>query len=568
MNQNKSRIPIVAQIVCMFVLAVSLMAGVVGYTYYHLRAVGSEAQNVIEADALDMVAAKDAHTQFTRALLDMRGFLFYPDGMDTYEKGYRTNIQLSYSIMNDYVAKVEKPELKAKGEEVKKLIGDYIKLGDRVIAAKRANDPNLSKITGEGRALVAAIDKGCVDLTEAQRQTLLAETKTMVTHVQERSNNALIVSAVIILFALGMGIWYSRNMAARLAHVKTELECIGNLDLTRADVVPKRNDEIGDMGLTMNSMRRQLKQVVQQVHSGSQTLAAASEELSATIEETMRALEHVVTSVEEIAHGATQNADNITTVSATIEEISAGTEEMTANANEVNNGTQTAVEEANRGMVMLGEVVAQNENIGRSMGEITAVTNKLAAASENIKGIVDVINGIAGQTNLLALNAAIEAARAGEAGRGFAVVAEEVRKLAEQSAKATEEIAGIIGSMGEEIAFSVARVETANKDVLSGKETAHRTADGFKAIIDRLGKVKIGIEQITASVDETAHGTQAMVDNVQSISAVAEETSATSQSVVHATEQQRASMREVNSSAESLATLATEMNQIVGRFKI
>ena len=568
MNQNKSRTPIVAQIVLMFVLAVSLMAGVVGYTYYHLRAVGAEAQNVIEADALDMVAAKDAHTQFTRALLDMRGFLFYPDGMDTYEKGYRANIQLSYSIMNDYVAKVHKPELKAKGEEVKKLIGDYIKLGDRVIAAKRANDPNLAKITGEGRALVAAIDKGCVELTEAQRQTLLKETQTMVAHVQDRSNNALLVSAIIILFALAMGIWYSRNMAARLAHVKTELECIGNLDLTRADVVPKRNDEIGDMGLTMNSMRRQLKQVVQQVHSGSQTLAAASEELSATIEETMRALEHVVTSVEEIAHGATQNADNITTVSATIEEISAGTEEMTANANEVNNGTQTAVEEANRGMVMLGEVVAQNENIGRSMGEITAVTNKLAAASENIKGIVDVINGIAGQTNLLALNAAIEAARAGEAGRGFAVVAEEVRKLAEQSAKATEEIAGIIGSMGEEIAFSVARVETANKDVLSGKETAHRTAEGFKAIIDRLGKVKIGIEQITASVDETAHGTQAMVDNVQSISAVAEETSATSQSVVHATEQQRASMREVNSSAESLATLATEMNQIVGRFKI
>ncbi|MDD3159125.1 hypothetical protein [Anaeromusa sp.] len=184
MNQNKSRTPIVAQIVLMFVLAVSLMAGVVGYTYYHLRAVGAEAQNVIEADALDMVAAKDAHTQFTRALLDMRGFLFYPDGMDTYEKGYRANIQLSYSIMNDYVAKVEKPELKAKGEEVKKLIGDYVKLGDRVIAAKRANDPNLAKITGEGRALVAAIDKGCVELTEAQRQTLLKETQIMVAHVQ------------------------------------------------------------------------------------------------------------------------------------------------------------------------------------------------------------------------------------------------------------------------------------------------------------------------------------------------------------------------------------------------
>ena len=90
-----NRFPLVAQIVGIIVLIVALLSGVVSYTYYHLRSVGAEAQQVIETDAMDMVTAKDAHAQFTRALLEMRGVLTYVDGMDTYEKGYRANIQAS-----------------------------------------------------------------------------------------------------------------------------------------------------------------------------------------------------------------------------------------------------------------------------------------------------------------------------------------------------------------------------------------------------------------------------------------------------------------------------------------
>ena len=251
-----------------------------------------------------------------------------------------------------------------------------------------------------------------------------------------------------------------------------------------------------------------------------------------------------------------------------MEEVSAGSEEISAGAAEVNASTHNAVTEAAKGMDMLKQVVVQNEHIGQSMNEITQVATNLSQGSEKIKGIVDVINGIAAQTNLLALNAAIEAARAGEAGRGFAVVADEVRKLAEQSASATKDIAAIINDMGSQISFAVETVKRANQEVSKGKESAITTQSGFEAIIEKLEVVKIGIEQIAVAVDETAKGTQVMVVSVENISNVAQETSADSETVAASAEEQASGMHEITSNANSLSKLANDMMEVVGKFKI
>lgn len=565
---EKRRFPIRVQLAGMFAVVAALLLLVLGYTLYEFRQAGNEAEVIVTQTSVRLVTVKNAHTEFTRALLDVRGFLFYPDGA-VYEQGYRDKIAKSLAMVKEVKPQLALPEAREKAEKLEKALNQYMVYADsRLFPARKANDPRWLQITTEGRAMVQEIDENFIQLSEMQKKYLDQSGMAVVESSKTSRNIATTSSIVIVLLVIGVVYWYSGNMAKRLGTISKDLAQVGELNLLGNNLIPAHNDEIGDMGLVINKMRQSLKSFVRQIADNSQTLAASSEELSATVSEHVKAVETVAQSISGIAAGAIQNADNISNISATLQEISAGSEEISAGAAEVNLSTQNAVAEAGKGMEMLAEVVNQNEYINQSMNEITVVTTNLSQGSEKIKGIVDVINGIAAQTNLLALNAAIEAARAGEAGRGFAVVADEVRKLAEQSATATKDIAEIIIKMSEEINFAVASVGKANREVLKGKESAVTTQEGFKIIIEKLEGVKTGVEQIAVAVDETARGTQTMVVSVENISTVAQKTSENSGTAAASAEEQSAGMLEINQNADNLANLATDMMGIVKKFKV
>lgn len=241
---------------------------------------------------------------------------------------------------------------------------------------------------------------------------------------------------------------------------------------------------------------------------------------------------------------------------------------MNTGTTEVNAHAHHAVEETRQGMNQLDQIVKETGKVEQAMVDITEITASLAQGSQDIKGIVSVIQGIAGQTNLLALNAAIEAARAGEAGRGFAVVAEEVRKLAEQSADATRNIEAIIDKMGREMEIAVHTVEAANAIVGEGSQATARTHRDFFAITEKLGSVQSAMGQIAQAVSESSQGTHSMAGNIQNISAVAQQTSANTQTVAVAVKQQLAGMQEVGANAAAMAGLATELEAVVGGFRV
>jgi len=565
---NKQRFPILMQLSGIFVLVIGLLLAVVGYTVYQFKDSGESTGKLITHTAVRLNTVKDSRLQFTEALLDMRGFLFYPDGSDIYEKGYREKIKKSSELAKKYDASSTMGDTKIAGAKLAKLVDDYVVLGDKVIAAKKANDPNLSKYTTEGRSLVQAIGAQFVEVDALQQKYMDDKGFFLAEEARKNSNNALMSSGIITVLVIVSVIWYSRMMTRRLKNISAELAEVGSLTLTGHDVYPTVNDEIGDMGIIIIDMKKALKDIVLQIANSSHTLTSSSEGLSYSVGEQLKAVETVAESVTNIAAGSNQNADNISNISATIQEISASSEEINASTAEVNISTQNAVAEAARGMDMLTQSVLQNESISRSMHEITIVTGKLDQGSEKIKGIVDLINNIAAQTNLLALNAAIEAARAGEAGRGFAVVAEEVRKLAEQSASATRDITIIINDMSSEINFAVTTVQQANQEVLKGKEATITTQKGFDVIIQKMDTVKNGIDHISAAVNETALGIQTMVNSVENISTVAYATSSSAETVAASAEEQAAGMHEIDTSASRLAQLAAEMMTVVKKFKV
>ena len=193
---------------------------------------------------------------------------------------------------------------------------------------------------------------------------------------------------------------------------------------------------------------------------------------------------------------------------------------------------------------------------------------ELGDRSKAIGQIVATISGIAGQTNLLALNAAIEAARAGEQGRGFAVVAEEVRKLAEQSQEATKQISALIGAIQSDTEQAVTAMDNGTREVKLGTEVVNAAGQAFQEIVGLVGQVSDQIKEVSATIEQMAIGSQQIVGSVNQIDLLAKEAAAQAQTVSAATEEQSASMEEIASSSQSLAQLAMELRDAVGKFHV
>lgn len=565
----KQRMTIGAQLGALMGIALTLMIIITGILLYQIKEISTEYQTILSGAVPRTLALQAAQDDLHQGLSELRGYIAYND--EKYASDTLTLLNKSGEAVTAVTATMmDIPGVgnKQAGENLQKELLTYIENTKQVIDLKKANRPDYTNSLAELRKKTDTVNSLFNKAMEMQN-TAMQKRIDQINEQEATIFKMVIISSTIgIVLIIALLIWYSRQLSRRIGSLQGSILSLSALDLSEKDVHATRNDEIGDMANALIKMKHALKGIVGSLRNNADTLASSSEELSSSVEEQMQVSESIAKTITDVAAGSDRNINNINEISAVIEEVGASAEEISASASHVNTITQDTVGEANQGMQLIYKLVTQNTTIEKSMSDITHVSESLVKGSGDIQQIITTIRNIAGQTNLLALNAAIEAARAGEAGRGFSVVAEEVRKLAEQSADATNTIEEIISKMTTDIQFAVDVVTKANVEVVAGKTATDDTQHGFETIISKLTEVKTGIEQISKAIDETANGMQSVVNNVQNIGTVAEETGASAQTVAAAAEEQSASLHGVNSSAESLAQMATTLNEITAKFKL
>jgi methyl-accepting chemotaxis protein len=295
---------------------------------------------------------------------------------------------------------------------------------------------------------------------------------------------------LIVLLSALIGVILTRLIAPPLQAAAAALERVAQKDLT-VSVADTGNDEIGRLTTALNSSVAAMRSVLLSVAQGAETLSTAATEMSAR---------------------SIQTAGNANTQSSKTNQIAAAAQEMTATIGEISHNAESAAgasresaETANQGGAVMQAAAATMEKIASATSSVSEKMTSLAQRSEEIGKVVSVIQEISEQTNLLALNAAIEAARAGEHGRGFAVVAGEVRRLAERTKGATEEIAGTIRSIQDGTRETLQVMLDSRTAVETGMGETARARQSLEAIIQSSKEVEHQIHLIaTAATEQTS----------------------------------------------------------------
>lgn len=342
----------------------------------------------------------------------------------------------------------------------------------------------------------------------------------------------------------------------------------GNLSDNISKKLLARSDEVGNIARSIYSLVQNLSNIVQNINRGTQSLNGFSGHFKERFGDVNNSINNINIAVEELANGATSQAgetQNVTEqmviMGSSVTEAAENVERLMQNADEMR--VQNA--EVNEALQALLKI---NENTTTSIHNVQEQTNVTNEAALQIRTAIDIISDIAAQTNLLSLNASIEAARAGEHGKGFAVVAEEVRKLADQSQEAVEEIAKTIENL---INNSNISVEVMN-EVIQAMDGQNQKLGETKAVFSKLDN---NINDVVGAVNMIRSETEAMnqaKDNVlsslESLAAISEENAASTEETAATMGEVQQIILECNESLQELYDLANLLDENVSAFKL
>ncbi len=486
-----------------------------------------------------MQELKDSAKILDEDILEIKGLLISKEMKESWAKMNESN-DLFNGQLEEFIKAVENDNLK----EASRIVNEKLTITNGAILteAKMMIDYQNKKL-GEARAAT---------------NDAIAFTKMI----------AIISVVVSILIGIFLMMMIKRTITRPLQQVTKAVEIVSNGDLSQEDINYKSKDEIGILTTSVNTMKENLRRLIQNIQSNAEHLSAAAEELSASTEEVTATNENIssqVATTSKVTEGSAKAANESAIAT---DETAQGVHRIAEAVQTLNHASTNARGISTNGVSILGQAKSQMDVISNSTSLVNQLVDKLAKQTEEIEKITGVITEITDQTNLLALNASIEAARAGEHGKGFAVVAEEVSKLADQS----KESANLIVALTQEIKADTKNVEKAVENSLvsvqDGVQIIVDAGTSFATISEAINTMTSQIEDVSATAEQLSAGAEQVSASVQEISSGTQQTAGSIEVIVNAMGEQISTMVQVSEVAQDLSLSAQRLNEEISSFKV
>lgn len=377
----------------------------------------------------------------------------------------------------------------------------------------------------------------------------------------------LIAVAICAVIAIVVGSVLASGISKAIRKVNRVLKKTSDGDLT-GQISMKRKDEFNVLSSSITNMIGSMKDLILKMTNVSGHVSDSAVQVGTNSEVLLEVTKDITEAVDYINSGISQQAQDTESCLEQMNGLAERINVVHENTDEISEIAQEAQEAIENGMVIVA-------NLGEKVQGTTEVTEtiireirELSKESIAINSIIGTINEIAEQTNLLSLNASIEAARAGEAGRGFAVVSEEIRKLAEQSGNAGNQIGEIINHIQKRLAATIETAGLAGESVAFQTEALNNTVDVFKNISQQVSKLAEDVEKITQSVGGIEQAKEDTMNAIESISTTSNQTESASEELARSTEKQLQAVEVLNDAVKQLQMDAEDLDTSVSIFKV